>query len=146
MKCDRDRYGKMQLITAFRVMENIYPQYSMFSYITPHPRLISRNKALCLCLPQRNPQKNAGIEDSVLQFPIELRLARSLSKFLALGLFYTFYYCAIVFNVFVVTSPTKAAFSNVSIKEQFLDEISVKEETLHRHALRAEPRRTYLAS
>lgn len=47
---------------------------------------------------------------------------------------------------FVVTSPTKATFSNVSIKEQFLDEISAKEETTHSHVLRAEPCGTYLAS
>lgn len=48
--------------------------------------------------------------------------------FLALDLFYIFYYYAIVF---VVISPTKATLSKVSIKEQFLGKFSAQVEVTH---------------
>lgn len=71
---------------------------------------------------------NDRIEDIRLHFPIDLCLTRSLSVFLALDLFYIFYYCAIVF---VVISPTKATFSKVCIKERFLDKFSAQVDMTH---------------
>lgn len=48
--------------------------------------------------------------------------------FLALDLFYIFYYCAIVF---VVIAPTKATLCKVCIKEQFLGKCSAQLEVTH---------------